>query len=56
MKDTSEYLDYQVSKSLKMLTTLLEPLMIVIVGGLVGGIMLAIIAPIYGLISQVSPH
>lgn len=54
MKDVSEYLDYQVNKSLKTLTTLLEPLMIVLVGGLVGGIMLAIIAPIYGLISQVS--
>lgn len=54
MKDVSEYLDYQVAKSLKTLTTLLEPLMIVLVGGLVGGIMLAIIAPIYGLISQVS--
>lgn len=56
MKDVSEFLDYQVSSSLKTLTALLEPIMIVVVGGLIGGIMLAIIAPIYGLISQVAPH
>jgi len=54
MKDVSEYLDYRVTNSLKTLTALLEPIMIVLVGGLVGGIMMAIIAPIYGLISQVS--
>src|SRR5438270_6825237 len=38
--------DLQVSGSLKTLTALLEPLMIVVVGGLIGGIMLAVIAPI----------
>lgn len=54
MQDISEYLDYQVSKKLKTLTTLLEPIMLVLVGLLVGGMMLAIIAPIYGLIGQVS--
>ena len=53
MFDASEYLDYQVSKALKTLTTLLEPIMLVFVGVLVGGMMLAIIAPIYGLIGQV---
>lgn len=53
MLDASEYLDYQVSKTLKTLTTLLEPIMLVFVGGLVGGMMLAIIAPIYGMIGQV---
>lgn len=46
-------MDYQVSKSLKKLTALMEPLMLVIVGIAVGGMMLAIIAPIYGLIGQV---
>lgn len=56
MQDVSEYLDYQVSNNLKSVTALLEPLMLVLVGILVGGMMLAIIAPIYGLISQVSPH
>lgn len=54
MLDMSEFLDYQVSNSLKTLTTVLEPVMLVFVGILVGGMMLAIIAPIYGLIGQVN--
>lgn len=53
MQDVSEYLDYQVEKTLKTLTTLLEPIMLIFVGVLVGGMMLSIIAPIYGLIGQV---
>lgn len=53
MFDISEYLDYKVSETLKTITVILEPLMLVIVGALVGGMMLAIIAPIYGLIGQV---
>jgi len=53
MLEISEFLDYQVSKRLATLTTLLEPIMLVFVGLLVGGMMMAIIAPIYGLISQV---
>ena len=54
MLDVSEYLDYQVSKSLKTVTALVEPLMLVGVGVLVGGMMMAIIAPIYQLIGQVA--
>ncbi len=53
MGDASDYLDYQVSGTLKTLTALLEPIMLVLVGVLVGGMMLAIIAPIYGLIGQI---
>ncbi|HEX7042240.1 MAG TPA: type II secretion system F family protein [Patescibacteria group bacterium] len=53
MLEISEHLDYEVSNTLKALTTLLEPLMLVFVGIMVGGMMLAIIAPIYGLIGQV---
>lgn len=56
MQDVSEYLDYQVENTLKTLTTLLEPIMLIFVGVLVGGMMLSIIAPIYGLIGQVSSH
>lgn len=56
LKDISEYLDYEVTGNLKSLTALLEPIMLVFVGILVGGMMLSIIAPIYGLIGQVSPH
>lgn len=53
MQDISEYLDYQVSKSLGTVTAMLEPIMLIFVGVLVGGMMLAIIAPIYGLIGSV---
>lgn len=53
MLDVSEFLDYQVSNSLKTLTALIEPLMVVGVGILVGGMMMAIIAPIYQMIGQI---
>lgn len=53
MQDIADYMDYQVTNTLKTVTSLLEPLMLVIVGFLVGGMMMSIIAPIYGLISQV---
>jgi type II secretory pathway component PulF len=56
MADISEYFDYQVTNTLKTLTAMLEPIMLVVVGILVGGMMVSIIAPIYGLISNVSPH
>ncbi len=53
LSDISEYFDYEVSNLLKTLTALLEPIMLVFVGIVVGGLMLALITPIYGLISQV---
>ncbi len=53
MQDISEFMSYEVEKSLKNTTALLEPLMLIIVGVAVGGMMLAIIAPIYGMISSV---
>lgn len=54
MADVTEYMDYDVSKNLKTLTTLLEPIMLVFVGLLVGGIMMSIISPMYNMIGQVS--
>ncbi|MBI1862973.1 type II secretion system F family protein [Candidatus Microgenomates bacterium] len=53
MSDISEYLDYEVGKTLASVIVVIEPLMLVIVGVLIGGMMLAIIAPIYGLIGSV---
>lgn len=53
LEDISEYFDYQVTKTLATLTSLLEPIMLVAVGIIVGAMMISIIAPIYGLISQV---
>ncbi|MCB9812972.1 MAG: type II secretion system F family protein [Pseudomonadales bacterium] len=53
MGDISEQMDYTVSRTLASVTSLLEPLMLVFVGISVGAMMMAIIAPIYGLIGQV---
>ncbi len=53
MDEIAEYMDYQVNSTLKTVISLLEPLMLVFVGLLVGGMMMSIIGPIYGLISQV---
>jgi len=56
MQELAEYFDYQVTNTLRTLTVLLEPIMLVVIGVLVGGVMLSIVAPIYGLISQITPH
>jgi type IV pilus assembly protein PilC len=53
MQDVGEYMDYEVSASLKTLTALIEPTLLVFVGGMVGGMMMAIISPIYGLVGQI---
>jgi len=53
MQDIAEYFDYQVTKTLKTITVLLEPIMLVLVGLVIGGMMVAIVAPIYGLIGRV---
>ncbi len=53
MQDVSEHMDYEVQRSLNTLTTLLEPVMLLFIGIVVGGMMLSIIAPIYSLIGQV---
>lgn len=56
MQDVSDFMDYQVNGTLKTVTALIEPLMLVGVGGLIGVMMLSIIAPIYGLIGQIGSH
>ena len=56
MQDISEYFDYEVTNTLKLLTALLEPILLVLVGIVVGGMMLSIIGPIYGMIGQVGAH
>ncbi|OGF99726.1 hypothetical protein A2Y99_02020 [Candidatus Gottesmanbacteria bacterium RBG_13_37_7] len=52
MQEASEYLDYRVTKTLKTVTTMIEPIMLVLVGVAVGAMMLAIISPMYGMIGQ----
>ena len=54
LQHTHKYMTYHVSKKLKQFTTLFEPVMLVVVGGVIGGMMLAIIAPIYNIIGQVA--
>lgn len=53
MRDISSYLDYEVSKDLKTMTALIEPIMLIFVSVAVGVMMISIIGPIYGMISQV---
>jgi len=55
MQNLAEYFDEQVSASLKIISSLMEPILLVIVGLMVGALMITIIAPIYNLISQVNP-
>lgn len=53
MLQVANHFDYQVTQTLKTVTAVLEPLLLVVVGLSVGGMMLAIIAPIYGLVGQI---
>lgn len=53
MQELSRHFETQVRQSLKTFATLIEPVALVVVGVLVGGMMLAVIAPIYGLINQI---
>jgi len=53
MEDISETLDYEVTQDLETATALLEPIMLVVVALMVGGMMMSIIGPIYGLIANV---
>lgn len=46
----------KLSRQVKTLSTALEPVLIIIVGIIVGGAILAIIAPIYQLIGQIQPR
>ncbi len=54
LQNLTEHFDNRVSESLKVLSSLLEPILIVFVGCMVGFLMIAIIAPIYNLISQIN--
>lgn len=56
MAELSEQFDMRVSNRLKTLTALIEPILLLAVGLMVGALMLAIVAPIYNLIGKISPH
>lgn len=52
-QEASNYFDGKVSSTIKSLTALLEPVLLVVVGLAVGTIMVSIIAPIYQLVGQI---
>lgn len=54
LQNLTEHFDDQVSQSLKVLSSLFEPVLILIVGIMVGFLMISIIAPIYSMISQIN--
>jgi type II secretory pathway component PulF len=56
MQNLTEYFDEQVSGSVKVVSSLVEPVLLVLVGLMVGALMITIIAPIYNLISQINPQ
>ncbi len=49
----AEYYDAEVDYAVKNLTTSLEPILLIVVGALVGGVVLAIITPIYDVTSSI---
>lgn len=52
-QEAADYFDQRVTATIKSLATLLEPILLVVVGIAVGGIMISIIAPIYQLVGQI---
>ncbi len=56
MGNLTEYFDDQVTGSIKVVSSLIEPILLVMVGLMVGALMITIIAPIYNLISQINPQ
>lgn len=52
MQELADHFDNEVNNKIRSVTILIEPILLIVIGVLVGGVMLAIIAPIYGLIGQ----
>lgn len=50
----NEYFDDQVTQTIKVLSSLIEPVLILVVGILVGSLMISIIIPIYSMISNIN--
>ncbi len=54
LQNLAEYFDDQVASSLKVIGSIVEPVMIVVVGAMVGTLMISVIAPVYGMIGQLT--
>lgn len=48
------YYDQEISRSVKNITTIIEPVMMVLMGGMVGFILAAVMVPMYGLINELN--
>lgn len=54
LQNLADYFDEQVNSRLKIIGSIVEPAMIVLVGVMVGTLMISVIAPIYGMIGQLT--
>ncbi len=54
LNKSADFLDQEVDRSVETLTTLIEPIMIVVIGAIVGGIAVAIYLPIFELSSTIN--
>jgi type IV pilus assembly protein PilC len=54
LSKTADYYDEEMEAAISQLTTMIEPIMILIVGILIGGIVMALYAPMFGAISAMS--
>jgi type IV pilus assembly protein PilC len=55
MEELSHHFEQKVRRSLKTFTTLLEPVTLLMIGVMVGGMMLAIMAPMYSMMNKLNP-
>ena len=54
LSKTADYYDDEMEAAISQLTTMIEPMMILVVGVLIGGIVMALYAPMFGAISAMS--
>ena len=54
LEKTADYFDEELDAAISQLTSLLEPIMILIVGILIGGIVMALYAPMFSMITAIS--
>ena len=56
LEKISEFYDQQVKTTVESLTSLIEPIMISVMGVLVGGMVMAIFLPIFKMVGSLSGH
>ena len=54
LSKTADYYDEEMSSAIAQITSLLEPMMILVVGVLIGGVVMSLYAPMFGIISAMS--